>query len=80
MPGHDAKQDAHRTLRVTQRMGIGGRGFLAVVQCDRQRFLIGVTPAGITRIGELSDELKGWDTSTSEDVSQESITAVDLPK
>ena len=53
VPGHEDSRDS---LKITQRMGIGGRGFLAVVQCDRQRFLIGVTPSGIFRIGELSDE------------------------
>lgn len=55
VPGHDTK-DGRSELQITQRMGIGGRGFLAVVQCDRQRFLIGVTPSGIFRIGELSGE------------------------
>ena len=46
--------DDKDTLQVTQRISVGGRGFLAVVRCGCQRFLVGVTPSGISRIGELT--------------------------
>jgi flagellar biogenesis protein FliO len=40
-------------LRVMERLSIGGRHYIAVVRCKGQEFLIGVSPASITSLGEL---------------------------
>ncbi|UPA28147.1 MAG: flagellar biosynthetic protein FliO [Verrucomicrobiota bacterium] len=41
------------TLQVVRQLPIGGRSSLAIIRCNQQKFLIGVSPSGITAIGEL---------------------------
>ncbi|MDR0590460.1 MAG: flagellar biosynthetic protein FliO [Puniceicoccales bacterium] len=40
-------------LRVTERLSIGGRHYIAVVRCNGQEFLIGISPTSITALGAL---------------------------
>lgn len=41
-------------LRLEHRMNLDNRNALAVVCCDQQRWLVGISPAGVTRIDRLS--------------------------
>lgn len=41
------------TLQIVSRLALGGRCCLAVVRCNGQKFLVGITSSSITAIGEL---------------------------
>lgn len=43
------------TLQIVSRLALGGRCCLAVVRCNGQKFLVGITSSSITAIGELRD-------------------------
>ncbi len=43
-------------LRVLARLGLGKDGTLVLVQAGERYFLLGVTPAGITNLAELTGE------------------------
>ncbi|MDR1303377.1 MAG: flagellar biosynthetic protein FliO [Puniceicoccales bacterium] len=45
-------------LRVTERLSIGGRHYIAVVQCNGQEFLIGISPTSITALGALQPRFR----------------------
>jgi flagellar biogenesis protein FliO len=40
-------------LQVTERLSIGGRHYIAVVRCNGQEFLVGISPTSITALGAL---------------------------
>jgi flagellar biogenesis protein FliO len=40
-------------LCVTERLSVGGRHYIAVIRCNGQKFLVGVSPTSITSLGEL---------------------------
>jgi len=44
-----------RTLRLCESLPLGERRFLAVVECGRNRFLIGVTNQAISMLRQLDD-------------------------
>jgi flagellar biogenesis protein FliO len=46
-------RSSHDHLCVTDRLSIGGRHYVAVIQCNGQKFLIGVSPNSITSLGVL---------------------------
>jgi flagellar biogenesis protein FliO len=46
-------------LRVTERLSVGGRHYIAVVRCNGQEFLIGISPTSITAIGVLRSARRG---------------------
>ena len=45
-----------RALLVKETAGLGERRFVAVVQFERQRFLIGGSPSSVTLLAMLPDE------------------------
>jgi flagellar biogenesis protein FliO len=47
---------AERTLRLCESLPLGEKRFLAVVQCDRERFLIGVSNQSISMLRQLDGE------------------------
>jgi flagellar biogenesis protein FliO len=40
-------------LCVIERLSVGGRHYIAVIQCNGQKFLVGVSPTSITSLGVL---------------------------
>lgn len=48
-----------KTLSVRETAALGDRRFISVVQFERQRFLIGSSPASINLISKLPDESAG---------------------
>jgi flagellar biogenesis protein FliO len=40
-------------LCVTERLSVGGRHYVAVIQCNEQKFLVGISPTSITSLGVL---------------------------
>ncbi|MDR1434943.1 MAG: flagellar biosynthetic protein FliO [Puniceicoccales bacterium] len=40
-------------LHITGRLSMGGRHYIAVVQCNGQKFLVGISPSAVTSLGEL---------------------------
>ncbi|MDR2201083.1 MAG: flagellar biosynthetic protein FliO [Puniceicoccales bacterium] len=52
-------------LQIQERLPIGGRHYIAIIHCDGQRFLVGISPNSITSIGELK----------SENITQSPVTA-----
>ena len=51
----------HKTLTVRETAALGDRRFVSVIQCERQRFLIGSSPSSITLLARLPDEFAGSD-------------------
>lgn len=49
-------QRKKRSLVVRETAALGERRFVAVVQCGRQRFLIGTSPGSVTLLSRLDDE------------------------
>lgn len=49
-------QRRRRALLVKETAGLGERRFVAVVQFERQRFLIGGSPGSITLLAALPDD------------------------
>jgi flagellar biogenesis protein FliO len=49
-------QRKQRALVVRETAGLGERRFVAVVQFERQRFLIGGSPGSITLLARLPDD------------------------
>ncbi|MBI1741111.1 MAG: flagellar biosynthetic protein FliO [Candidatus Koribacter versatilis] len=49
-------QRKRKSLLVKETAGLGERRFVAVVQFERQRFLIGGSPGSITLLARLPDE------------------------
>jgi flagellar biogenesis protein FliO len=45
-------------LCVTERLAVGGRHYIAVIQCNEQKFLVGISPTSITSLGELRSRHK----------------------
>jgi flagellar biogenesis protein FliO len=45
-------------LCVTERLAIGGRHYIAVIQCNEQKFLVGISPTSITSLGTLRPDSK----------------------
>ncbi|MDR2806542.1 MAG: flagellar biosynthetic protein FliO [Puniceicoccales bacterium] len=54
-------------LNITGRLSIGGRHYIAVVQCNERKFLIGVSPNSMISMGELKSSCE-----------TESLTSVSL--
>lgn len=46
---------SHRSLQVKESAGLGERRFVAVVQFERQRFLVGGGPGSVTLLAQLAD-------------------------
>ncbi|MDR2813021.1 MAG: flagellar biosynthetic protein FliO [Puniceicoccales bacterium] len=40
-------------LCVTERLSVGGRHHIAVIRCNGQKFLVGISPTSITSLGTL---------------------------
>lgn len=55
-------QSRPKALCVRETAGLGERRFVAVVQFERQRFLIGGSPASVTLLAQLPDEPPRGDT------------------
>jgi flagellar biogenesis protein FliO len=54
---HGGEGDTHSSgLRIRERIAVGGRHYIAIVDCDGQKFLIGISPTSITSIGELKSQ------------------------
>ena len=49
-------QKTRRTLLVRETAALGERRFVAVIECERQRFLIGASPGSVTLLARLADE------------------------
>jgi len=50
-----------RRLRVCEMVSLGDKRFLAVVECDRQRFLLAGTPQSIALLERLREGAEGSD-------------------
>jgi len=50
------RQHKRRSLSVRETAGLGERRFVAVVQFEERRFLIGGGPASVTLLAELAGE------------------------
>jgi flagellar biogenesis protein FliO len=46
----------HKPLSVRETASLGERRFVAVVQFERQRFLIGASPSSVTLLTQLPDD------------------------
>jgi flagellar biogenesis protein FliO len=55
-------QTKQKALFVRETAALGERCFVAVVQFERQRFLIGGSPASVTLLAQLPDELSRGNT------------------
>lgn len=51
-----AKKDSR--IRIAETLSLGSKHYLAVVECETQRFLVGVSSSGIQAIGELRESKK----------------------
>jgi flagellar biogenesis protein FliO len=40
-------------LCVMGRLSVGGRHYVAIIRCNEQKFLVGISPTSITSLGEL---------------------------
>ncbi len=49
-------QRKRRSLLVKETLGLGERRFVAVIQFERQRFLIGGSPGSVTLLSCLADD------------------------
>jgi len=49
-------QKKRKTLSVCETANLGERRFVAVVQFERQRFLIGASPSSLTLLAQLPDD------------------------
>lgn len=52
----------HKKLSIRETASLGERRFVAVIQFERQRFLIGASPSSVTLLTQLPDD----ETQTSE--------------
>jgi len=50
------KTTSKNTLAIEQRINLDNKNTIAVIRCGDQRWLIGVSPAGLARIDRLSPE------------------------
>lgn len=46
-------------MQLEYRMNLDNRNAIAIVRCDGQRWLVGISPAGLTRIDRLSSADEG---------------------
>lgn len=46
-------------MQLEYRMNLDNRNAIAIVRCDDQRWLVGISPAGLTRIDRLSSADEG---------------------
>ncbi|MDR1590627.1 MAG: flagellar biosynthetic protein FliO [Puniceicoccales bacterium] len=51
VPNGDRSHPDH--LCVTERLSVGGRHYVAIIQCNGQKFLVGISPNSITSLGAL---------------------------
>lgn len=56
-------QSKPKTLFVRETAALGDRRFVAVIQHERQRFLIGGSPASVTLLAQLPDETSRGDST-----------------
>ncbi|MDR0418360.1 MAG: flagellar biosynthetic protein FliO [Puniceicoccales bacterium] len=56
----DSQNLSADSVQVISRLPIGSRQYLAVVRCNQQKFLIGVSSSVVTSIGEIRS-VKGID-------------------
>jgi flagellar biogenesis protein FliO len=49
----DSQNAAADSLQIVNRLPFGGQQYLVVVRCNRQKFLVGVSPSVVTAIGEI---------------------------
>ncbi|MDR3317292.1 MAG: flagellar biosynthetic protein FliO [Puniceicoccales bacterium] len=69
-PQQIGKENINRdNLCVTERLSIGGRHYIAVIQCNEQKFLVGISPSSITSLGKLYPNLHKDHTATQKNGS-----------
>jgi flagellar biogenesis protein FliO len=54
-------------LQITGRLSLGGRHYIAVVRCNGQKFLVGVSSNSLTSLGELRPLRRGEHVSVRDD-------------
>jgi len=64
-----ARRD-ERTLRICEMLSLGDRRFLAVIECDRQRFLLAGTPQNISLLERLEDHAGRKNRASDEDLAE----------
>ena len=56
-------------LNILATRSLGNRQFLLIVGCDKQRFLLGISPGSIQRLATLEHPESGFDTVLDEERS-----------
>lgn len=56
-----------KTLAVRETAALGDRRFVSVIQFERQRFLVGSSPASVTLLAQLPDDSPNGDGSGREE-------------
>lgn len=59
-------QKRRKALSVRETTSLGERRFVAVIQFERQRFLIGASPSSVTLLTQLSDDEAPFNDSCSD--------------
>lgn len=68
-----------KLLLVTESSALGDRRFVAVVQFERQRFLIGSSPSSVTLLARLSDADRAMDSGADATTSGETTPGATTP-
>jgi hypothetical protein len=69
-----------RQLRLCENLALGERRFLSVIECGRQRFLVGGSPNSLVVLAELASEATAGPDKNGEDVPTYNLVGGELTK